>query len=210
MRIHISSPSTDCWFCQDQTDRNLHSVLLSAWRPREETSALGVSGTCAPSPGRRWHGTVKETGAQCGGREEAAKESLSGTRMGLLAPFSPLRGQSLGSPSSHSDHVLGWPKISFPIPSYGKTRTNILAYRHLFCQSVWCLLCAGQPEDTGEVVATVRHDFRSPSAPTIMVEGQGDDHHHAARWGRCASRGEWGPRTASQRGLYTMKPEGVS
>lgn len=128
MRIHISSPSTDCWFCQDQMDRNLHSVLLSAWRPWEETSALGVSGTCAPSPGRRWHGTVKETGAQCGDREEAAKESLSGTRMGLLAPFSPLCGQSLGSPSSHSDHVLGWPKISFPIPSYGKTRTNILAY----------------------------------------------------------------------------------
>lgn len=123
-----------------------------------------------PWPKVAWDSELNGGTMAGGGGERAAKESWGGTRMGLPAPFSPLRGQSLGSSSSHSDHVLRWPKISFSIAFMKKPERTLWHTRYLFCQSVQC---AGQPANTREVVGTVQAGFQVPRCPRYDGGGTG-------------------------------------
>lgn len=144
------------------------------------------------------------------GWEEAAKESLSGTRMGLPAPFSPLRGQSLGSPSSHSDHVLGWPKISFPIPSYGKTRTNILAYPTFILPvcpvPAVCWAASGHRGGGGDCQTR----FQVPKCSHYNGGGTGRRPSPCSQVGALCIQGRVGSKDGFSEGFVQMKPEGVS
>lgn len=197
--------------------RGIYTLFFFCLAPLgRETSALGVSGTCAPSPGRRWHGTVKGNQTWCGpgrGSQGVTERHKNGPPGSLLSPPRSEPGVPIKPATLRSCTGLA-PKFRFlPIPSYGKTRTNILAYpKHLFCQSVRCLLCAGQPaghRGGGAMHRQTRH-FRSPSAPTIMVEGQGDPLSPCSQVGALCIQGEWGSKDGFSEGFVQMKPEGVS
>lgn len=181
------------------------SVLLSAWAPLGGDICSGCVWHMCPQPWPKvaWDSEKPGHGVGLGRGSQGVTEAA---QMGLPAPFSPLPRSEPGVPIVSLRSCTGLAQNFVSHTVNGKSRAGAFWHTDIYSRSLSdCLLCAGQPADTGEVVACQAIQG-SPSAPTIMVEGQGGDHHHAARWGRCAS-GESGEQDGFSRGFVQMKPE---